>query len=82
MVLLVRVWMDLIVREYMYILQMNIDFRSADLPSFRGDIMKSRKNTAQRLLSLPSLQAVLPPQPTVSSSVGGMVLSDWLPRAL
>lgn len=43
MVLLLRVWMDLIVKEYMYILQMYIDFRYADLPSFRGDVMKLRK---------------------------------------
>ena len=43
MVLLLRVWMDLIVKEYMYVLQMYIDFRYTDLPSFRGDVTKSRK---------------------------------------
>lgn len=42
MVPLLRVWMDLIVKKYMYILHTYRDFRYANLPSFRGD-MKSRK---------------------------------------
>ena len=77
MVLLVRVWMDLIVREYMYILQMNIDFRSADLPSFRGVIMKSRKEHCTET-PVSALLAGCAPSPACCFFLSRRNGSEWL----